>query len=92
MAITQKDIAQLKFIFSTKDDFEELSEKFGELAKKIDLLPTKDDFFTKMDEVVGELETMRQEGTVGSHQISDHEDRIEKLEEIHPVGKHALAT
>ncbi len=90
MAITQEDITQLKFVFGTKDDFEELSEKFEELAKKIDLLPTKDDFFTKMDKVVDELETMRQESTVGSHQISDYEDRIEKLEKIHPSGQHAL--
>jgi hypothetical protein len=53
-----------------------------ELVTKSDIshLPTKDEFFTKMDEVVGELKTTREEQTVQSHQLSDHEDRIEKTE------------
>ena len=43
-------------------------------------LPTKDEFYTKMDEVVGELKTIREEQTVISHRVSNHEDRIEKIE------------
>ena len=43
-------------------------------------LPTKDEFYSKMDEVVGELKAIREEQTVQSHQFSDHEDRIEKVE------------
>jgi len=33
-----------------------------------------------MDEVVGELKTIRDEQTVQSHQLFEHEDRIEKVE------------
>ena len=43
-------------------------------------LPTKDEFYTKMDEVVGELKASREEQTLLSHRVSDHEDRIEKIE------------
>ena len=32
-----------------------------------------------MDEVVGELKTIREEQTLQSHKLSEHEDRIEKL-------------
>ncbi len=53
-----------------------------ELVSKADLshLPTKDEFYSKMDEVMGELKTIREEQTVQSHQLSDHEDRLEKVE------------
>ena len=43
-------------------------------------LPTKDEFYGKMDEVVGELKAVREEVAVLGHQVSDHGDRIEKLE------------
>ena len=46
----------------------------------LSLLPTKDEFYTKMDEVVGELKTIREEQPLQSHKLSDHEDRIEKIE------------
>ena len=51
-----------------------------ELVTKDDIshLPTKEEFYSKMDEVVGELKTIREEQTVQSHQLSDHEDRIRK--------------
>ena len=60
---------------------DEVIEK-KELVTKSDLshLPTKEDFYTKMDEVMGELKTIREEQTVQSHQLSDHEDRIHKVE------------
>lgn len=53
-----------------------------ELVSKTDLshLPTKDEFYSKMDEVMGELKAIREEQTVQSHQLSDHDDRIEKIE------------
>ena len=40
----------------------------------------KDEFYGKMDEVMGELKTIREEVTVLGHQVSDHDDRIEKIE------------
>jgi dsDNA-specific endonuclease/ATPase MutS2 len=52
------------------------------LVTKDDLgyLPTKDEFYTKMDEVMGELKATREEVAIRSHQVADHEDRIEKIE------------
>src|SRR5688500_10315860 len=47
----------------------------------ISLLPTKDEFFTKMDEVMGELKTIREEQALQSQHLSDNEDRIEKIED-----------
>ena len=43
-------------------------------------LPTKDEFYTKMDEVVGELKTIREEQALQSQHLSDHDDSIEKIE------------
>ena len=59
---------------------EEAIEK--SLATKDDLshLPTKDEFYEKMDEAMGELKAIREEVTVLGHQVSDHEARLEKLE------------
>ena len=53
-----------------------------QLVTKEDLshLPTKDDFYGKMDEVMGELKSNREEQSVLGHQVSDHEDRIERIE------------
>ena len=58
-----------------------LDEK--ELVTKSDIshLPTKDEFYNKMDEVMGELKTVREEQTLLSHRVSDHGDRIEKIED-----------
>jgi hypothetical protein len=54
-----------------------------ELVTKEDVnhLPTKDDFYTKMDEVMGELKTIREEQALQSQHLSDHDDRLEKIED-----------
>jgi len=44
----------------------------------------KDEVMTGLDKVMGELEDIREEKTVQSHQLSNHEDRIETLEKLHP--------
>ena len=52
----------------------------AKLDEKLKYLPTKDEFYDKMDEVMGELKAIREEQTVQSHQLSDHEDRLVKVE------------
>jgi len=47
--LTQKDLDQVENI---------IDEKVGEKTK---LLPTKDEFFGKMDEVMGELKSIRED-------------------------------
>jgi hypothetical protein len=59
---------------------EEVIDRMG-LATKDHLgnLPTKDEFYGKMDQVMGELKAVREEITVLGHQVSEHDDRLEKL-------------
>ncbi len=70
MTLTQKDF----------DQIEDLTR--GIVKEEIKNLPTKKEFFSKMDEVMGELETAREEQTTLSHQVSNHENRLRTLEEI----------
>ncbi len=51
------------------------------LTAKIDHLPTKDEFFTRMDELSGEIKKVREEQIIhaGDHsQINDRFDQIDK--------------
>ena len=64
-----------------KVTIEEAIESKGLVTKEdVSHLPTKDEFYTKMDEVVGELKTIREEQALQSQHVSDHDDRIEKIE------------
>ena len=74
--LTQKDLGEIEHLIDRKFD------------EKIKYLPTKDDFFTKMDEVMGELKAIREEQTLITGKISqrsevleNHEARITKLEQ-----------
>ena len=69
------DLRALKELIEVTIDEKELVSK-----NNISHLPTKDEFYVKMDEVMGELKTIREEQVVQSHQLSDHGDRIEKIE------------
>jgi len=61
------------------------------IEEKTRNLPTKDEFFTKMDEVMGELQAMREEDTILGHQVSEHEKRICGLEENQKSGHFTAA-
>ena len=52
------------------------------LVTKADIshLPTKGEFYSKMDEVMGELKTNREEQSLQSQHLSDHDDKIDKIE------------
>lgn len=52
------------------------------LDENLKYLPTKDEFYGKMDEVMGELQAIREEQAVQSQHLSDHEDRIQKIESL----------
>jgi len=75
------------------DDFKNLRDLIKAImdenetfARKEDIqnLPTKEEFFSKMDEVMGELKKVREETTILSdlhRKVNDNEFRIEKIEE-----------
>lgn len=73
MALTQKDLGQ----------FEQSTRQI--VKEEIKHLPTKDDFYEKMDEVMGELKAIREEDEVQSGKLFDHEDRITSLEKVCPA-------
>lgn len=74
---------------ATKGDLLKLEFKLTDLEQRLDSNAQKyrDQILSKMDETMGEFETMRQENIIGTHQISnlqqtsdDHETRIKHLE------------
>jgi predicted nuclease with TOPRIM domain len=67
-----------------QNDAQSLKEDVADLKQKIDLLPTKEEFFSKMDKVVAELKTIREEQQALAHRSRDHEDRITTLETTTP--------
>lgn len=62
-----------------------LSEKFDETMKNY---PTKDKLFQRLDHIVGELDTIRTEQILLIHSQSNLEERTNRLEDIHPGGRH----
>jgi hypothetical protein len=90
--LNQADVNLLSQSFFTKKDFtsvnelirnsiEEVIDERGLLTKDdIKHLPTKEEFSTKMDEVVSELKAIREEHPLMKHQISRNTRRIEKIE------------
>ena len=43
-------------------------------------LPSKDEFYETMDNLMGELKAIREEVSVLGHQVADHSDRLERIE------------
>lgn len=52
-------------------------------------IPTRDEADADKDQIVGELQSMRQVMVMLSGRVRDHEDRPTSLETIHPGGEHA---
>lgn len=93
--VTKSDLESALKKYATREDLlilkGELENKLSDLEQKIDSKAQgyRDEILTKLDGVMGELETMRQENTIGTHQISNlqeasenHEKRIKHLEKI----------
>ena len=68
MTLTEKDLDEIEKI---------VDEKIEERVKN---LPTKDEFFTKMDEIMGELKTIRESTDIITQRVSSHEERIARIE------------
>jgi len=78
MALTQNDKTFIRLAFANEAG--KLEEKFEKKLTKF-----KSDFFDKVDPILKEVVTSRDERTVSNK-------RLEKLEEIHPQGKHSFAS
>ena len=85
MILTKKDLAVIRHLVQV-ETVELIDQKIKE---RIGLLPTREEFFSKMDEIMGELKAIRQIVTIHGKQIPRNTTRIEKIEKIHPSGRHA---
>ena len=76
MTLTQKDLDEIEKLIDQK------------LKLRLKHLPTKDEFYKAMDQIMGELKTMRETYEIMVPKVANHEIRIEKLEDLHPHGQH----
>lgn len=79
--MNQKSTNQLDQV-TTKRDLLSLEEKFDGKARGY-----RDDLLNKLDEVMGELETIREEQTLSTGQYRDHEKRITDLEKLQRINQ-----
>lgn len=92
MALTKQDLFQIKkLIDNSRDQTIEailayLSQNHPTKAdleavkEQINHLPSKHEFYVKMDEVMGEYKAFQESEPIISHQLSDHEERLDRLE------------
>lgn len=94
MALTKKDLDQIKMIVGEViDDAVSLNNakialtiddkvREHQLVTKDDIshLPSKHDFYNKMDEVLGEVVKEREENTIQQAKLEEHTERLEKIE------------
>lgn len=71
----------LKPLFDYLDTNIVTKAEFNDLRSDIKHLPTIDEFYTKMDEVMGELKAIREEQAVTGQILRNHEDRIVVVED-----------
>ncbi len=65
----------------TQKDLEEVGKLIEEkLDEKIKFLPTKEEFFTRMDKLSGEIQSVRDAQELHAGQHTDIDDRFEKID------------
>ncbi len=76
MSFTLQDLKALKELMISVFD-----ERFEvRIEEKLKYLPTKEEFFSRMDEMMGELRAMRQEQILLTHKVFKHDDEIDELQ------------
>lgn len=65
----------------TQNDFDEVEEVVRVVVREeTKNLPTKDEFFSKMDELMTEVKKIMEEQQIQAHQIARHSDRLDRVE------------
>ena len=75
MTLTDEDLKALKDLMEVTFE-EKLDEKLDE---KLSHLPSKDEFYEQTGKILKRLDDLEVEKDVLSHQVSKHEDKIEKI-------------
>lgn len=65
------------------------SAEVRKLAEIVSGMTTNEVTAANQDQVMGELQAIRQEHAMLNNRVREHEDRITDLEKIHPGGSHA---
>ena len=68
-------MSAMKVIFATKDDVRDI------VKEEIGYLPTKEEFFSRMDTLSGEYKKIDEAEALHAGTMSDHTDTLEKHEE-----------
>lgn len=67
--------------------FDEMTNQYSKLEGKVDTF--KDEIMNKLDYIIGELQTMREENTVGAYQIQELRERMDGFEKrLHKLEQH----
>lgn len=62
----------------TRNDLDQIEKLIEEkFSEKLKFLPTKDEFYRKMDEVMGELKAIREELAAVTGRVSIHSDQLD---------------
>lgn len=67
-----------------------VEEKKIVTTNDLKFLPTRDEFNSRMDELMGEIKVVREEISILSQHSRDHSDEIENLKKIHPNNSHPV--
>lgn len=97
--LTNQDIQLLKKHFANKDELKScVTKDYLDLSldqQKDDIIEEfkkfRSDFYERIDPILKEVKTNREERTIQSEHLKNCADKIEILEKIHPQGTH-LAT
>ena len=87
MALTNGDLQAIGNLVGVVLD-EKIEEKGLVTKDDIKYLPTKDEFYAETTKILKKMDDLEVEKDLLSHRSSDHSDRIEALEKIHPSGVH----
>lgn len=71
-------INAMKVVFPTREEVEKIVEE--KLDAKIRFIPTKDEFFTRMDKLSGEIQKVRDEQVMHADHHSQIDDRFERVD------------
>lgn len=84
--LTNDDLNKIQLLIVTGSNqvvgrIDKLEDRVQRVEEKIDLIPTKEEYFGSMDKLMGEVMKSREEQTVIGKELSDHSDRLDKLEQ-----------
>ncbi|MDP3994248.1 MAG: hypothetical protein Q8P91_00250 [bacterium] len=87
MSLTNGDLKAIGNLVGVVLD-EKIEEKGLVTKDDIKYLPTKDELYAETTKILKKMDDLEVEKDLFLHRSSDHSDRIEALEKIHPTGKH----